>query len=436
MSTLKSLLTKINNNKSKVGVVGLGYVGLPLSLSLSEAGLCTMGFDTSLQKIDQIRIGQSYIKHIECGRISNALAGSFSVTNDFTNIAQMDIVIICVPTPLNKYREPDLSYVLSALEAIAPYLRKGMAIILESTTYPGTTDELVLPFIEKTGLTVGRDISLIYSPEREDPGNTKFTTASTPKIVGGHTEECLEVGICLYQKIIKDVVSVSSTKVAELTKLLENIYRSVNIGLVNEMTIIADKMGVDIFEVISAAATKPFGFTPFYPGPGLGGHCIPIDPFYLTWKAREFDIDTKFIELSGQINTNMPFFVVQKLNEALNQNGKALNGSKILLIGVAYKKNIDDTRESPALKVMEILTRASAVVEYSDPYVPTLSGTGNYPFELKSKLLDAASLDDYDAAILLADHDVLDYNTILQNSKLVIDTRGRYSLNNSKVIRA
>ena len=416
-----------------MGVVGLGY-GLPLSLSLSEAGLCTLCFDTYLHNIVQIRIGQSYIKHIECGRISNALAGSFSVTNDFTNIAQMDIVIICVPTPLNKYREPDLSYVLSALEAIAPYLRKGMAIILESTTYPGTTDELVLPFIEKTGLTVGRDISLIYSPEREDPGNTKFTTASTPKIVGGHTEECLEVGICLYQKIIKDVVSVSSTKVAELTKLLENIYRSVNIGLVNEMKIIADKMGVDIFEVISAAATKPFGFTPFYPGPGLGGHCIPIDPFYLTLKAREFDIDTKFIELSGQINTNMPFFVVQKLNEALNQNGKALNGSKIILIGVAYK-NIDDTRESPALKVMEILTRASAVVEYSDPYVPTLSGT-EIIHQLKSKLLDAASLDDYDAAILLADHDVLDYNTILQNSKLVIDTRGRYSLNNSKVIRA
>jgi UDP-N-acetyl-D-glucosamine dehydrogenase len=357
-------------------------------------------------------------------------------TTDFSRAAEADALILCVPTPLNKYREPDLSYVINTIESIVPYLRAGQVVSLESTTYPGTTEEELLPRVTAGGLTVGQDIFLIYSPEREDPGNAHFTTHTIPKVVGGHTSVCLEVGKALYRKAIDQIVPVSSTKVAELTKLLENIHRAVNIGLVNEMKIVADRMGIDIFEVIDAAATKPFGFTAYYPGPGLGGHCIPIDPFYLTWKAREYGLHTRFIELSGEVNRAMPEYVVGKVTRALNDRSKALNGSRILVLGIAYKKNVDDMRESPAVEVMELLRSTGAEVAYSDPHVPVFPKMREHHFDLASVALTPQAVASYDAVVLTTDHAKFDYEMLRTHAQVIIDSRGVYRTAADNIVKA
>ena len=350
-----ALKAKLQDKSAIIGIVGLGYVGLPLMLRYSEIGYKVIGFDIDKSKVDALKNGKSYIEHISSDSIQNALEAGFEATSDFSRAGAADALILCVPTPLNKYREPDLSFVIDTTDALTPYLRAGQVISLESTTYPGTTEEELLPRIESTGLKVGVEIFLVYSPEREDPGNPDYVTRTIPKVVGGHTANCLDVGKTLYESAIDRIVPVSSTKAAEMTKLLENIHRAVNIGLVNEMKIVADRMGIDIHEVITAAATKPFGFTAYYPGPGLGGHCIPIDPFYLTWKAREYDVNTRFIELAGEVNTGMPRWVISKVMDALNERGKALKGAKILVLGIAYKRNVDDMRESPSVELMELL---------------------------------------------------------------------------------
>lgn len=409
-----------------IGIIGLGYVGLPLAIRAANVGYKVTGFDIDEKKTTFINSGKTYIKHIDAEDITTATSQGFRATTDFSEITQMDAIIICVPTPLNKYREPDLSFIISTMETIMPYLRANQIISLESTTYPGTTDEEIVPRVEKLGFTVGQDYFVVFSPEREDPGNLHYTTATIPKIVGGYTKKCLEHGVNLYSKMIEKVVPVSSTKVAELTKLLENIHRSVNIGLVNEMKIIADKMDIDIHEVIDAAATKPFGFTPYYPGPGLGGHCIPIDPFYLTWKAKEFGLHTRFIELAGEINSDMPHWVVGKITYALNKKSKSIRNSKILVIGIAYKKNIDDMRESPSVEVMELLTALGAKVDYHDNLVPKFPPMRKHHFELSSVDLTPALIASYDCVALLTDHDYIDYSMLQNNAQLLVDTRGKY----------
>ena len=366
---MQPLVNKLKSKKATIGVLGMGYVGLPLMLRYNVIGYDVLGFDVDQSKIEAIEKGESYIEHISGDAIAQAVENGMRATTDFSEIANVDAIILCVPTPLNKYREPDLSYVLNTLESALPYLRAGQVVSLESTTYPGTTEEELLPRIESQGLKVGTDIFLVYSPEREDPGNKNFTTHTIPKVVGGHTPECLDVGTALYEQAIDQVVPVSSTKAAEMTKLLENIHRAVNIGLVNEMKIVADRMGIDIFEVVDAAATKPFGFTAYYPGPGLGGHCIPIDPFYLTWKAREYGVHTRFIELAGELNASMPDYVITKLMHGLNDHGLSLKGSRILILGIAYKKNVDDERESPCIEILDKLIKKGANVDYSDPHV-------------------------------------------------------------------
>ncbi|MGH1468696.1 MAG: nucleotide sugar dehydrogenase [Bdellovibrionales bacterium] len=424
------------NQNNCVGILGLGYVGLPLALRFTQVGTKVLGFDIDNKKVEALNGGESYIKHISADDIQKSLE-LFKATTNFSLTKDCDSLIICVPTPLTKHRDPDLSYVVSTMEMIAPYLRKGQMVSLESTTYPGTTDEVLRPIIEKQGLEIGTDIQLVYSPEREDPGNPNFTTQTIPKVVGGVTPNCLERGIKLYETIIDQVVPVSSTRAAELTKLLENIHRAVNIGLVNEMKVVADKMDIDIHEVINAAATKPFGFTAYYPGPGLGGHCIPIDPFYLTWKAREYGINTRFIELAGEVNASMPDYVTDKVAFALNKVKKSIFGSKVLILGAAYKKNIDDMRESPSLNLIELLQEKGAIVEYSDPWVPKISGLRSHDLEMKSVSLDKSTVAEYDCVIIATDHDDFDYSMILDNSKIVIDTRGKFSgkqLNN--VIKA
>ena len=370
------LTERISDKNIRVGIVGLGYVGIPLSLGFANQEIKVIGFDVDQNKIELISKGESYIKHIPSSSISKTVSnGCFVATSNFGKISEVDCIILCVPTPLNSYLEPDLSYVESTLKSIAPYLRKGQVVSLESTTYPGTTTEVVQPILESSGLKVGEDISLVYSPEREDPGNESFASVDIPKVLGGVTEECLDLGSAIYSLVFPKVVKVSSTAVAEFTKLLENIYRSVNIGLVNEMKVVATKMGVDIWEVIEAAKTKPFGFKAFYPGPGLGGHCIPIDPFYLTWKAKEYGVNTKFIELAGEINRGMPQFVIDATAHALNQRKKPVNGSKILIIGLAYKANVDDMRESPSFYLMDSLDEAGAKVDYYDPHISKISVT-------------------------------------------------------------
>lgn len=435
MSFKKVLISKIYNKEARLGIVGLGYVGLPLALSFVEAGFHVLGFDIDINKVKMLNRGENYIRHIGSQRVVEARkCAMFEATNEFSRALEMDALILCVPTPLNRFREPDLSFVLGTVNSLTPYLRKGQIVCLESTTYPGTTEEEIKPRIESKGFIVGEDIYLIYSPEREDPGNKSFTTRSIPKIVGGTTEACLEVGLALYGSLVDQVVPVSSTKTAELTKLLENIYRAVNIGLVNELKIVADRMNIDIREVIEAAATKPFGYQPFYPGPGWGGHCIPIDPFYLTWKAREYGLQTRFIELAGEVNTAMPEWVVGKIMDALNERGKPLKGSQILILGVAYKKNIDDTRESPAVKLMEILRSKGAFISYSDPYVPVFPKMRDHAFDLKSVKLTAKVLQNVDCVIIATDHDDFDYEFIYENAKLIIDTRGRYCRQYSKVV--
>lgn len=422
--------------ESVVGIIGLGYVGIPLALRFSEAGFRVLGFDIDGERVANLNAGRSPIRHIAGGEIAAMVAGGFCATADFARIGEVNAIIICVPTPLSRHREPDLSFIVSTMDAIAPHLRPGQLLSLESTTWPGTTDEVLRPYVEKRGLTVGEDIFLVYSPEREDPGNPNFSTRTIPKVVGGATPACRAAGEALYGAVIDRVVPVSSTQAAELTKLLENIHRSVNIGLVNEMKIIADRMGIDIFEVIEAAATKPFGFTAYYPGPGLGGHCIPIDPFYLTWKAREYGLSTHFIELAGEINREMPQWVVAKIADALNEREKSLKGSRILALGIAYKRDVDDMRESPSVFVMEILRDKGAIVDYSDPNVPVFPKMREHRFDLRSVELTPQTLASYDAVVLLTDHTGFDYNMIARHAKLVVDTRGRYREQAGNVVKA
>lgn len=434
---MKNLVVdKFKSKKAVIGIVGLGYVGLPLALRYSEEKFKVIGFDIDQFKVNKVNEGQSYIEHIATADVAAAKRAGFEATTDFKKISEVDAIILCVPTPLNKYREPDLSFVLMTTESIVPYLRKGQIVSLESTTYPGTTEEELLPRVEKNGLKVGSDIFLVFSPEREDPGNEKFSTRTIPKIVGGQTPNCLEVGVALYSGVIDKVVPVSSAKAAEMTKLLENIHRSINIGLVNEMKMVCDKMGIDIHEVIDAAATKPFGFVAYRPGPGIGGHCIPIDPFYLTWKAREYGVHTHFIELAGEINSAMPSWVLKKIAKSLNQHEKSIKGSKILVLGISYKKNIDDMRESPSVFLMEKIRDEGAKLDYSDPHVLVFPKMREHSFDLKSVELTPDSIASYDCIVLTTDHDKFDYDMIQKNAKLIVDTRGKYRKVFPNVVKA
>ncbi|MCC8945712.1 nucleotide sugar dehydrogenase [Bradyrhizobium brasilense] len=430
------LIEKLDRKTAKIGIVGLGYVGLPLLLRYCEVGYQVIGFDIDQRKVDQLQAGHSYIEHIPASSVKAANERGFEATTDFSRAKEVDALILCVPTPLNKYREPDLSFVLSTTESLLPHLHQGMIISLESTTYPGTTEEELRPRVESRGLKAGSDVFLVFSPEREDPGNQNFTTRSIPKVCGGCTPACLEAGIALYRQVIDKVVPVSSTQAAELTKLLENIHRSVNIGLVNEMKMVADRMGIDIHEVIRAAATKPFGFVPYYPGPGIGGHCIPIDPFYLTWKAREFGMHTRFIELAGEINSSMPDYVVSKLSLALNQRNKSINGSSVLVLGIAYKKNVDDVRESPSVLLMERLRDLGAKVAYSDPHVASFPKMRAHSFDLSSVALTADNLRRFDCVLLATDHDKFDYELIRAQAPLIVDCRGKFIQSADNVVRA
>jgi len=436
MSTHQALLQKLKDKSARIGVVGLGYVGLPLCLRFSEAGFAVTGLDIDPDKVKALNAGRSYIAQIPAERIGKAVAAKFQASRDFSAAKECDALIICVPTPLGKHREPDVSFIADTMAELKPHLRKGQVVSLESTTYPGTTEELVVPVLEEAGLRPGVESFVVYSPEREDPGNKSFHTQTIPKVVSGLTPACREVAIALYSGVIDKVVPVSSLRTAEMTKLLENIHRAINIGLVNEMKIVADRMDIDIHEVIDAAATKPFGFVPYYPGPGLGGHCIPIDPFYLTWKALEYGVDTRFIRLAGEVNSRMPEWVVDKTAAALNEHGKALKGSKLLVLGIAYKKNVDDTRESPAVEIMEILRERGAEVAYSDPFVPKFPRMREHRFDLASVALDAASLKGFDAVLLATDHDAFDYALIGANAKLLVDTRGRYRQPAGNIVKA
>ena len=430
------LRDRIDARQATIGILGLGYVGIPLALRFSEAGFKVLGFDIDEGRVAGLNAGRSPIKHLAGSEIAAMVAAGFSATADFSRIPEVDAIIICVPTPLSRHREPDLSFIVNTMETIAGHLRAGQVLSLESTTWPGTTEEVLRPYVDRRGFSLGEDFYLVYSPEREDPGNPNFTTRTIPKVVGGATPACLEIGKALYGGVIDKVVPVSSTQAAELTKLLENIHRSVNIGLVNEMKVIADRMGIDIYEVIDAAATKPFGFTPYYPGPGLGGHCIPIDPFYLTWKAREYGLSTHFIELAGEINRDMPQWVVAKVADALNARKKALRGSRILALGIAYKRDVDDMRESPSVFVMENLRDRGAVVEYSDPNVPVFPKMREHHFDLKSVELTREALASYDCVVLLTDHSDFDYRLILDAAPLIVDTRGRYREPAANVVKA
>lgn len=424
------------NRKAIIGIVGLGYVGLPLMLGYVKENFKVIGFDVDKKKVDALSKGESYIEHISSSEIKSANSNGFEATTDMSRISEVDAILICVPTPLDKFREPDLSFVLDTTNAIAPFFRKGQVMSLESTTWPGTTDEKLKPIVEKQGFTVGEDFFLVYSPEREDPGRTNYTTTTTPKVCGGCTPSCMKMGMALYDQVIKTVVPVSSTRAAEMTKLLENIHRAVNIGLVNEMKIVADKMNIDIHEVIRAAATKPFGFTPYFPGPGIGGHCIPIDPFYLTWKAREYGVHTKFIELAGEINSSMPDYVVDKVINGLNNQKKSLNGSKVLVLGIAYKQDIDDMRESPSVFLMEKLEEKGATVNYSDPHVPVFPKMREHNFDLSSVELTSETIKEYDCIILATAHKKFDYEMMLKNAKLLVDTRGKYKEPTPNLIKA
>lgn len=432
--TRDDLLERLNNRKANIGVIGLGYVGLPLLLRYVEAGYQVTGFDIDPSKIKNLKAGKSYLKHIPIDVLSKN--EQWDVTTDFSRASEVDALILCVPTPLDDYRQPDLSYVTNSVESVLPYMRKGQVMSLESTTYPGTTEEELRPRLEQAGFTVGEDVFLVYSPEREDPGNANFNTQTIPKVCSGSTDNCRKVAKALYGQVVDEVVPVSSTQVAEMTKILENTYRAVNIALVNELKMVADKMDIDIFEVIRAAATKPFGYTPFYPGPGLGGHCIPIDPFYLTWKAREYGVATRFIELAGQINTSMPSYVVSKVTEALNSHGKSVKNSKTLVLGIAYKKNIDDTRESPGAEIIEELIALGANVSYSDPHTPVFPKMRKHNYELASIELTLEAVASFDCVVIVTDHDAFDYDMLLSNASLLIDTRGRYSESSTNVVRS
>jgi UDP-N-acetyl-D-glucosamine dehydrogenase len=434
----------------RIGIIGCGYVGLPLALRFAETGQRVMGFDTDPSKIEKLNAGQSYIQHIPAAKIAEHVkTGRFGATTDFTKLRDMDAVLICVPTPLDERREPDLSYVEQTALSIGPNLQRGQLIVLESTTYPGTTEELVQPILERGGLkcpvtrgegseNIATDYYLAFSPEREDPGNKQYGLAQIPKVVGGTNPPSARAAANLYGQIVSKVVPVSSTRAAEMVKLLENIFRCVNIALVNELKLLGLRMDIDIWEVIDSAATKPFGFMPFYPGPGLGGHCIPVDPYYLSWKAREFDFATRFIELAGEINTSMPYHVVTAVADALNERQRSLKGSKILLLGVAYKKDVDDLRESPSLKLLELLTARGAKLDYNDPYFPALHKMRHYDYSnMRSVELTPAALGTYDCVLIATDHTSYDYQSIVDSSKLVVDTRNatrRVTKNREKIV--
>lgn len=437
----KDLLEKIREHKARVGIIGLGYAGLPLVLRFGEEHFPVIGFDVDPEKVRKLNAGESYIRHIPALRLQTLLKEKqFEATSDFKRLPEADCIVICVPTPLTPKKDPDLQYIEKTADAIVKTLRKGQLISLESTTYPGTTEEILLERFGATGLEAGKDYFLVFSPEREDPGNSNFSTRTIPKVVGGITADCLEVGKQLYSQVIDRVVPVSSTRAAELVKLLENIYRSVNIALVNELKLLAHRMDIDIWEVIDAASTKPFGYTPFYPGPGLGGHCIPIDPFYLSWKAKEYDFSTRFIHLAGEVNTSIPHHVVERIGAALNDHSKSIRGSKILVLGVAYKRDVDDVRESPALEIMQILQQKGAELSYSDPYIQRLHKMRQYDFShMSSVQLTEDVLHAHELALITTDHTAFDYQWIVDHAPLVVDTRNatrKVARGREKIVRA
>ena len=433
---LQSLITA---RSATVGIIGLGYVGLPIARAFSRRGFPVLGFDIDPDKVRRLRAGQSYIQHIPAGEIEEMLAAGFEATADFDRLREADALLICVPTPLGEHQDPDTSYIEKTGESIAGRLREGQLVVLESTTYPGTTRDVLTPILEQSGLKAGEDFHVGYSPEREDPGHPEHTMEKLPKVVGGLTDECLELTDLLYSQVVKETVPVSSTEAAEATKLLENIYRATNIALVNELKTLLHAMDIDVFEVISAASTKPFGFQAFYPGPGLGGHCIPIDPFYLSWRAREFDQPARFIHLAGEINTGMPGYVVERVTEALNTRQKAVNGSRILLLGVAYKSDVDDIRESPAFRLMELLEEKGAEVNYHDPYVPELTPTRDYDFQKESRDLTSDALAAHDLVLICTAHSNVDYDFVRQHAPLIVDSRNVYKepgVQNGKLFKA
>jgi UDP-N-acetyl-D-glucosamine dehydrogenase len=442
-TSVAQLKSKIQQRQARVGIIGMGYVGLPLALLYSEQKFQVTGFDIDQRKVDTLAKGGSYIYRIATDEIQAAKAQGFTATSDYAQITEMDAVIICVPTPLNEYHEPDLSFITDTTHSIAPHLRAGQLVILESTTYPGTTEEVMVPILEKensAGLKAARgtevganEFFVAFSPEREDPGNTTVARRDIPKVIGGLNARASELAGALYGAIFNRTVPVSSPAAAEMTKLLENIYRCVNIALVNELKLLCLRMGIDIWEVIGAASTKPFGFHPFYPGPGLGGHCIPVDPFYLSWKAKEWDFRTRFIELAGEINTNMPYHVLSSVAGALNRHKKAINGARVLVLGVAYKKDIDDLRESPALTIIELLQKDGAVVSYHDPYFPFI-GKGR-KYDLQMKRTELKDLGEYDCVLIVTDHSDYDYKQIVQEAQLVVDTRNATrGIKNAKIV--
>jgi UDP-N-acetyl-D-glucosamine dehydrogenase len=433
-----ALERKIRTKQARIGIVGLGYVGLPLVKLFLTKGFRVTGFDIDPKKVSSLNQGRSYIRHISTGELKEFLRKRvFRATADFSGLRRVDVIIICVPTPLDAHKNPDLSYVLDTTQVISRHLRKGQLVVLESTTYPGTTDEEMLPILAESGLQPGRDFFLAFSPEREDPGNASYSTGTIPKVVGGLTPDCRKLAKLLYDQIIVRTVPVSSTRVAEAVKLLENIFRSVNIALVNELKIIFERMDIDVWEVIRAASSKPFGYMPFYPGPGFGGHCIPVDPYYLTYKAKEVDYSTKFIELAGEINTHMPYYVVNRTIEGLNRLGKSIRNARILVLGVAYKRDIDDQRESPALKIISVFKEKGARVSYNDPYVPRSAGHREYPgLDLRSVPLTVHRLRSSDAVIIATDHSVYDYDWIVRHARLVVDTRNAVKKKRKNVIKA
>jgi UDP-N-acetyl-D-glucosamine dehydrogenase len=421
---MASLEQKVAKKNILVGVLGLGYVGLPLAREFATSGVKVLGFDIDDKKVKVLNSGRSIIKHIPHEQVKSMVkSGLFSATSDMSQLKKPDAILICVPTPLTKNREPDMQFIESSARTIAKSLRKEQLIVLESSTYPGTTREVMMPILEQTGLVAGKDFYLAFSPEREDPGNKKYTTKTIPKIVGGLTPKCCELARQVYSYAIETLVPVSSLEAAEAAKILENTYRCINIAMVNELKMLFDRMGIDVWEVIRAAATKPFGYHPFYPGPGLGGHCIPIDPFYLTWKARQYHMATRFIELAGEINTDMPHYVIHRTMEALNNRKKSLNGAKVLILGLAYKPDIDDVRESPSLELIELLKERGAKVDYNDPYVPATHKMREYDLKMSSKKLTAAMLKSYDVVLISTNHSDYDYKWIVKNARLVIDTR-------------
>lgn len=425
---MQKLLNKIAHRDVVVGVIGLGYVGLPLSLTFLRKDIPIIGFDLDPAKIDMLEKGKSYIKHVPSSDIAPFVGrNAFQVTTDFSRLNEPDALIICVPTPLTRNREPDLQFIEATGAAIVKVIRPDQIVVLESTTYPGTTVEVLQPILEQSGLKAGLDFALAFSPEREDPGNQKYSTHNIPKVIGGINADSTEIGRKLYELALEKVIAVSSTQVAEMTKLLENIFRGVNIALVNELKVLCHRMGINVWEVIEAASSKPFGYMPFYPGPGLGGHCIPIDPFYLTSKAREYDFTTKFIELAGEINTEMPYYVIQRVMDALNSRGKAINGAKVLILGMAYKKDIDDSRESPSFKLMDLLIKKGASVTYNDPYIPALKPVRKYNFPLESTPLTDENLRGVDCVLVATDHSTYDYGFILENANLIVDTRNVFA---------